>query len=38
MDSNVSLKLKTGEEQIIGAHSLAHSILGVEGCAGAPGW
>jgi hypothetical protein len=30
--------MKTTKEQGVGAHSLARSILGVEGRAGAPGW
>jgi hypothetical protein len=36
-DSNVSLKMKTTKEGV-GVHSLACSILGVEGRAGALGW
>ncbi len=38
MDSIVSLKMKTLEGEGIRACSLAHNILGVEGCAGVPGW
>jgi hypothetical protein len=30
--------VKTTEEQGVGARSLAHSILGIEGRAGAPRW
>jgi hypothetical protein len=37
MDSIASPKVKTMEEEIVGAHSLAHNTLGVEGHAGAPG-
>jgi len=33
MDSNVNLNSKTTEEQVVGACSLAHNILGVKGCA-----
>jgi hypothetical protein len=36
-DSNVNLKVKTTEEGV-GVHSLACSILGVEGCARASRW
>jgi hypothetical protein len=38
MDSTVSPKVKTSEGKGVGARSLACSTLGVEGCAGAPGW
>ncbi len=31
-------KVKTTEEQGVGAHSLARNILGLEGRARAPGW
>jgi len=31
-------EVKITEEQGVGARFLARSILGVEGCAGAPGW
>jgi len=37
MDSTVKLKVTTKGE-IVGAHSLARSTLGVEGRAGAPKW
>ncbi len=37
MDSIVSPKVKTMEGEGVGAHSLAHITLGVEGRAGAPG-
>jgi hypothetical protein len=37
MDSTMNPKVKTTEGGV-GACSLAHSTLGVEGCAGAPGW
>jgi len=30
--------VKTSEEQKVGACSLAHNILGIEGHAGTPGW
>jgi hypothetical protein len=36
MDSTTSLKVKTMEEERVGARSLAHNTLGVEGHAGAP--
>jgi len=38
MDSNVSPKVKTTKGKGIKARSLAHNTLGVERCAGAPGW
>jgi len=38
MDSIVSPKVKTMEGEGVGARSLVHSILGVEGCARALGW
>jgi hypothetical protein len=38
MDSIASPKMKTTEGEGIGARSLAHNILGVEGRVGAPGW
>ncbi len=38
MDSIMSPKKKTTEGERIGARSLAHSILGVKGCAGVLGW
>jgi len=38
MDSTASPKVKTVERERIGARSLAHSTLGVEGHVGAPGW
>jgi len=37
MDSTVSPKVKTMEEERVGARSLAHNTLGMEGHAGAPG-
>ncbi len=37
MDSTTSPKVKTTEGEGIGAHSLARSGLGVEGCVGAMG-
>jgi hypothetical protein len=36
-DSNVSSKMKATEE-VVGVRSLARNILGLEGCAGVPGW
>ncbi len=36
MDSTASPKVKIAEGEGIGAHSLARSILGVEGCVEAP--
>jgi hypothetical protein len=33
----MSPKVKTTEGKGVRAHSLAHSTLGVEGCAGPPG-
>ncbi len=38
MDSTMSLKKKTTEREGVGACSLTHSTLGLEGCVGAPGW
>jgi hypothetical protein len=38
MDSTMNPKVKTTEGEGVGAHSLACNILGVEGCARAPGW
>jgi hypothetical protein len=38
IDSIVSLKVKTTKGEGIGVHSLARSILGVEGHVGALGW
>jgi hypothetical protein len=40
MDSTTSPKVKTmeGKGKGVGARSLAHNMLGVEGCAGASGW
>jgi len=38
MDSTMSPKVETIEGKRVGAHSLAYIILGVEGCARAPGW
>jgi hypothetical protein len=38
LDSIMNLKVNTLEGEGVGAHSLACSTLGVEGCAGAPGW
>jgi hypothetical protein len=38
IDSTISPKVKTTEGQGVGAHSLAHSISGVEGHVGVPGW
>jgi hypothetical protein len=38
MDSITNPKVKTAEGKGVGAHSLARSTLGVEGCAGAPRW
>jgi len=37
MDLTVSPKLKTMERKGVGARSLAHNTLGVEGRVGAPG-
>jgi hypothetical protein len=37
MDSTTSPKVKTMEEERVGACSLAHNTLGVEGHVGAPG-
>jgi hypothetical protein len=36
MDSTTSPKVKTSKGKGVGASFLAHSTLGVEGCAGAP--
>jgi hypothetical protein len=38
MDSTASLKVKTTKGKGVGAHSLAHNTLGVEGHVGVPGW
>jgi hypothetical protein len=38
MDPTTSPKVKTMEGEGVGARSLTHSILGVEGCVGAPGF
>ncbi len=38
MDSTASPNVKTSEGEGVGVHSLACSILGVEGCVGASGW
>jgi hypothetical protein len=38
MDSIASPKVKITKGEGIGAHSLAHNTLGVEGCVGALGW
>jgi hypothetical protein len=38
MDSTASPKVKTSEEEGVGAHSLTRSTSGVEGCAGASRW
>jgi hypothetical protein len=38
MDSIVNPKVKTSEEEGVGAHSLTRSTSGVEGCAGASRW
>jgi len=38
IDSKVSLKWKTTEEQGVGARSLTCNTLGVKGRAGAPRW
>jgi len=38
MDSIVSPKVKTMEGERVGVRFLAHSTLGVEGHARAPGW
>jgi hypothetical protein len=38
MDSTRSPKLKITQGERVGAHSLVHSILRVEGHVGAPGW
>jgi len=38
MDSTLSLKVNTVEGEGIGACSLTCNTLGVEKCAGAPGW
>jgi len=37
MDSTMNPKVKTTEGEV-GVCSLAHSTLGVEGCAGVPRW
>jgi hypothetical protein len=38
MDSTTSPKVKITEGEGVGAHSLAHSTLGVKGHVGTPGW
>ncbi len=38
IDSNVSMEWKQRKCKELGTHSLAHSTLGVEGCAGALKW
>jgi hypothetical protein len=38
IDSNVSMKWKQWKSKELGARSLAHNILGVEGRVGALGW
>jgi hypothetical protein len=38
MDSTTSPKVKTMEGEGFGAHSLAHSTLGVKGCVRTSGW
>ncbi len=38
MDSTKNPKVKTTEEEGVGARSLARSTSGVEGCVGAPRW
>ncbi len=38
MDSTTSPKVKIMKGEGIRLRSLAHNTLGVEGCAGAPGW
>jgi len=38
MDSTTNLKVKTMKGEGFGACSLAHNILRVERCAGAPKW
>jgi hypothetical protein len=38
MDPTTGPKMKTTKGEGVGARSLAHSILGVEGNARAPGW
>jgi hypothetical protein len=38
IDSIASPKVKTTEGEGVGVHSLIHSISGVEGRVGAPGW
>jgi hypothetical protein len=38
MDSTANPKVKTTKGEGVGAHSLAHNILGVEGHVGALGW
>jgi hypothetical protein len=38
MDSIANPKVKATKGKGVGAHSLAHSTLGVEGCAGTPRW
>jgi hypothetical protein len=38
MDPIASPKVKAMEGEGVGACSLAHNTLGVEGCAAVPGW
>jgi hypothetical protein len=38
MDSIANPKVKPMKEGRVGAHSLAHNTLGIEGRVGAPGW
>jgi len=38
MDSTTSPKVKTMEGKGVGTRSLVCNTLGVEGCAGVPGW
>jgi hypothetical protein len=38
IDSTTSSKMKTTEGQEVGARSIVHNTLGVEGCAKASGW
>jgi len=38
MDSTASLKMKIAKGKGVGACSLTHNTLGVEGRDGAPGW
>jgi len=38
MDSTASAKMKTTKGEGVGARSLAHNTLGLEGSARTPGW